>query len=516
VPLVTCASRWLPDRMTTLKKNVVANLAGSMCTAVMGVALVPLYLRYLGPEAYGLLAFSGIILAGFGIMDFGLATTMNRGLARLTAKSGSIAEQRDLLRSMELVYWGIAITAGLLTFAVAAPYVASWVHPEHLSRSSIVTAVRWMAASAALQFAFGLYQAALMGLQRHVLLNVILGVGGMLRMAGALGILALVSPTVEAFFIWQAIGLSLQLATVIAATWRSVSAPTAPRFTTSLLRGQWRFAAGVSANAMIGILLTQSDKVLLSGALPLGAYGYYALAGNVAATLWWLILPINTALFPRFSQLLGTGDETAVKTLYHAACQLMAFLILPVAGTMAFFSRTLILIWTGNPVTARQTSLLVTLLVIATALNGLASVPSYFQSAAGWPQLMMCSNLAAALVLIPAMVPLIARLGAPGAALAWLVLNLGYVLVTVPIMHRRLLKGEAGRWYVEDVLIPLITVVLVATAARLGMPADLPLMAAFRYVFLSLVAMGVAAILTLPRARSLLLEMLDRREEAVV
>jgi O-antigen/teichoic acid export membrane protein len=499
-----------------LKKNVLANLTGGAWTAVMGLVFMPLYVQYLGPEAYGLVALFGTVMAVFGIMDLGLATTLNRGLARLTSKPESAGEQRDLLRSIEVIYWGVAITIGLLTFAVAGPYATSWVNPEQLSRASVQSAVRLMGIVAALQFPFALYQAGLMGLQRQVLLNVVLIVCGTLRTVGAVLILAFVSPTIEAFFTWQAVVMAVQLAATIIASWRSIAAPTTPRFRNSLLRDHWRFAAGVSVNAIIGVFLTQSDKVLLSGLLPLADFGYYALAGNVAATLWRLIVPINAALFPRFTQLLELRDETRVRALYHTACQLVAALILPIAGTMAFFSRTLLLIWTRNPDTARKASVLVTLLVIGTTLNGLASVPSYFQSASGWPQLMMYTNLAGALILVPSIVPMVAWLGAPGAALVWLLLNLGYVLVTVPIMHRRLLKGEARRWYVEDVLMPVMAIVSVAAAARLAMPADLPLVAAFRYVALSFGAMAVAAFLALPRARALLLRMLERREEAIV
>ena len=40
----------------SLKKNILANCLGQGWSAVMGLAFIPLYIRYLGMEAYGLIA----------------------------------------------------------------------------------------------------------------------------------------------------------------------------------------------------------------------------------------------------------------------------------------------------------------------------------------------------------------------------------------------------------------------------------------------------------------------------
>lgn len=38
-----------------LKRNLIANYLGQGWTALMGLAFIPLYIRYLGIEAYGLI-----------------------------------------------------------------------------------------------------------------------------------------------------------------------------------------------------------------------------------------------------------------------------------------------------------------------------------------------------------------------------------------------------------------------------------------------------------------------------
>jgi len=492
----------------TLKKNVLANLAGSVWTAILALLCVPLYLKYLGIEAYGLIGFFGTIMAVFGIMDLGLGTALNRGLARLSVRRESIGEQRDLLRTLELVYWSVAIIIGSLTFALAGPVAARWVHPHALPAESVASAVRRMGIVAALQFPFALYQAGLMGLQRQFLVNAITISTATLRTAGSIIVLAFISPTVTAFFTWQALVTFIQTGATVLLTWRVLASPVTARFRRPLLRQEWRFAAGVSANAIIGIFLTQSDKLLLTRIVPLAEFGYYMLAGTVAATLWWIIGPVNAALFPRFTQLIELGDDVRLCSLYHTACQVIAVVLLPVAVTLALFSRPIVFVWTQNAGAAEGCAVLIALLVTGTCINGLTSVAGFLQASAGWPQLLAYTNLGCAIVLVPAIPLLGIRYGGPGAASVWVVLNCVYLFVAVPLMHRRLLRGGLWRWYGHDVLRPLVAVLVAGVAARVAMPHGLPRVAAFFYIAAAAAGMAAGAIAAAPRARAVIFQTL--------
>jgi O-antigen/teichoic acid export membrane protein len=59
----------------------------------------------------------------------------------------------------------------------------------------------------------------------------------------------------------------------------------------------------MAANSVVGLSLTQLDKVVLSRILTLVHFGYYTLAGTVSSAVWVIIGPINSVLFPRFAQL---------------------------------------------------------------------------------------------------------------------------------------------------------------------------------------------------------------------
>ena len=72
----------------SLRQNILANYVSQIYVTVIGIVMVPLYLRYLGAEAYGLVAFFTVIQAGFQFLDMGLTPTVVRETARLGGANG--------------------------------------------------------------------------------------------------------------------------------------------------------------------------------------------------------------------------------------------------------------------------------------------------------------------------------------------------------------------------------------------------------------------------------------------
>src|SRR5659263_597684 len=88
--------------MSRVKTNFFANLAGSGWTALVGLACTPLYIRFMGMEAYGLIGFYFMLQGVIQILDLGLSPTMNREMARysvLPGKAGRRATSSGRWRS---------------------------------------------------------------------------------------------------------------------------------------------------------------------------------------------------------------------------------------------------------------------------------------------------------------------------------------------------------------------------------------------------------------------------------
>src|SRR5206468_12366203 len=95
------------------------------------------------------------------------------------------------------------------------------------------------------------------------------------------------------------------------------------------------------------------------------------------------------------------------------------------------------------------------------------SLPYALQLAYGWTSLALTANTVAVVLLVPLAIWAAITYGTTGTALVWMLLNLGYVLISEQVMHARLLPSEKWQWYRSDVAVPLLAACLVAVPSRL-------------------------------------------------
>src|ERR1700728_1062201 len=94
--------------MRGMTDNLLASFISKGWSALLSLAFVPLYIRFLGVEAYGLIGTFLALQALLFLLDLGLGAAMTREFARSVAQK-SVGRQTDLLRTVEIVYAAIAL-----------------------------------------------------------------------------------------------------------------------------------------------------------------------------------------------------------------------------------------------------------------------------------------------------------------------------------------------------------------------------------------------------------------------
>ena len=438
----------------SLSRNLLAGLANSIWSALIALAVVPLYLRYLGIEAYGLIGFFVTTQALLQFLDMGLAPTINREVARCSA-SGSLKEAGSLMHTLALVYWCMAVVIALLIAGLAHLIAGHWLQPKHLTRQTVEHAVMLMGLVVACRWPVGLYQGALIGAQR---LTVSSGISILMTTIGSLGaiaVLAFVSPTIQAFFIWQA-GVGLAYAVIIrGAAWRVIERSPGIKFDLDRLKRIWRFTAGMSGIGLAALVFTQLDKVILSKMLELEEFAHYMLATVVVSGLYVLITPIFNVVYPRFSALVVKDDVEQLTKLYRLGTRLLATVLFPIAMLLAVFAGDFVRVWTGNAALASDVAPVISLLAIGSALHGVTYFPYALQLAYGMTRLPLTIITILMVIFVPLVVFFALSYGALGGAIAWLILHVVYVCLTSWLTHRQLLKDIGGKWLLQDIGVPL-------------------------------------------------------------
>jgi len=460
-------------RMTSVRRNLVANLGGIGAAAALQVVFVPIYVHLMGIEAFGLVGFFMLMQAVVRIADLGLSTTVRREVSRRWAGPDR-DDMADLVFTVEVGTWAVGLLLGLGIFFGATEIASRWIETASVARSTLVAAVAMMGAGVAAYWPINYYVAVMLGSPLQVRANAFRLVQSTVTHVGAVVVLLVVSRSILAYLAWQiAAGLLFSVVGRIM-LWTSVNAGRRPKVRPLLLRQVWGFAAGMSGISIVGLILSQLDKIVVSHAVGLKLFGYYSLCAVVGGGLLIIITPIFDTFFPRLSASVAAKNDDLVSNEFDLGSQVMSALLLPVGLAIAIFPKEVLWVWTGDPEAARIGGVVVSFLVLGTVLNGLMNLPYALQLAMGTARLAFGLACLTLIVYFPLLVVGVTRAGIEGVAIAWLAANLTYVIVGIPLTHRVAAALDPVRWIVRDLGPALLACGVVVVAFRAVIPDGIP------------------------------------------
>lgn len=454
------------------EKNVVWNLLGGAWTGVLVVLATPFYVSRLGLEGYGLVGLWVVMQVMIGLLDVGMGATVVKAFAGSRPDDDGHVFRRDLLRTLEVFYWGVAFVLSISLVLASGWIGAHWLKPHALSSASVSDALRLMAIALGFQFPSTLYANGLAGLQEQGRMNGLQILGNTLRYGGGVAVL-LWRPDVVWFFVLQSLVAAVQTVVMRRELWAMIYAVAAPHpvFRMELIRRTWRYSAGMAFTALAAVLMANADRIALGAMLPTAELGKYSIAFAATGVLQLGIQPFYRAFFPRYAELLSAGDAGQLRAAYFRSCRLMALAIIPLGIIGWTFAPQLLTSWLGRH--EETVTVAFRWLLIGITCAGLMWLPAAFQQAHGWTRL-HASMIAGALVLgAPIMVWAIRTMGTVGATTIWVLHGVSIITIGLWLMHRRLLVGEMFAWYRVVLLPPLLLTLLVAGLSRWAMPKDL-------------------------------------------
>jgi O-antigen/teichoic acid export membrane protein len=432
--------------VSSVRANFFSNLAGTSAAAAILILVTPIYLRFLGPDAFGLFGVYITLTSIASLLDLGLTPALTREIARLSATNEGSRQICTTVRTLEVIYVGATILVFLVAFQLLPLLAIHWLKPSTLDLSTIQFCLHIMAVQLAIQLPLSFYTGGFIGLQRQGLMNALSS--GMVAARAAVAVLLLVvfHADVATFFFWQAAATAIHLILMATVLWKILPHGVAS-FQFSSLQPVWRYAAGMIAITALSIVLTQMDKVILSRTLSLEHFGYYMLVWNMASLLIRPAALVFNAWLPRMTQLATLKSTKELGILYRKGAQLTNLLVVPVAIILAIFSNDILYVYTGNRQLADSSSMALTLLSIGSACNALMHVPYALTLAYGWTRFAIFQNILAALAIAPITYWASTQFGLSGGGVGWIMVNVAYVLFSPYLIHRKYLRPELVPWY---------------------------------------------------------------------
>ncbi len=454
----------------SLNRNIVASYASQLYVTGLGILILPLYMRYLGEEAYGLVGFFTMLQAGFTLLDMGLTPTIARETARYHGGVMGPLAYRQLFRALGLIFVGVAVLGGAGLWWLSGPISTNWLNVQALEENEVIFAVQIMAVSVALRWLTGLYRGVIIGGERLVWLSAFNAIVASVRFIGVFLTMWVWGYTPQVFFIHQ---LAVAIFEILVMAWMSnrivpknlsvsIGWSLRPAF------GVLGFALSIAITSAIWVLVTQVDKLVLSGVLSLADYGYFTLAVLAGSGIMVVTGPVSSALMPHMARLHAKKAQNELLSVYRNSTQIVTVIAGSAAVVLACFAESVLFAWTGDPDLASQSAPILRLYAIGNGCLAIAAFPYYLQFAFGNLRYHLIGNVCMIVFLIPAVIIGATFYGAVGAGVVWMSVNAINLIFWVGYVHRKLVPGLGTIWLKDDVLrILVLPALLLSTLSAL-------------------------------------------------
>jgi len=445
--------------MTSIKKNIIFNYIGQFYVTVIGILILPLYLKHLGAEAYGLIGFFTLLQSWTQLLNLGISPTLGREIARLKNVSDQAIQLRTVVRSLDTIFIAIACLIAFSVFLSREWLVHEWLTIHKLDLQLVATCIGLMALMIGIRWIGSLHRSGINAYEKQVWMNMVDILFVTLRFPGSLLLIIWSNGNLLFFFGYQLV-LALVEQMMISVKFYSLLPRVKQRinwFSIAEVKRIAPFALSVAYTGSIWIFVSQLDKLLLSKVLHLAEFGYFTLIATISGGILLLSGPISKAIQPRMTALLAQNKESEMLLLYRKATRFVVCMVAPVTLVLAFFPQEVVYIWTGDVSAANWTAPILPLYILGNGLLAIGAFQYYLQCAHGKLRQHVIYNTASALIIIPLITYAVLKHGPIGVAWVWFGYRLFALITWTPYIHHLFAPGIHKAWLLKDVLPPIIT-----------------------------------------------------------
>lgn len=445
----------------SVSRNSAYNLVGAALPIVLALATVPVYLKLVGPDRYGVLAIAWLLLGYFGLFDLGLGRATSQRIAAL--KDAPASDRAATFWTALCVNVVMGAVGALLFWPVSYYLFGEFFRVDEALRPEVIAAAPLLALAVPIATTTGVLTGALQGRERFLEVNVISVISTTLFQLLPLAVAWLYGPYLPVVLLSALGARALALVVLWYRCQIDLVRGQPVRPDRKLVRPLLSYGGWVMLTSMIGPLLVVSDRFLIGAILGAVVVGYYAVVFQLAERITVVPLALTNAMFPRLATV--TGEEAG--RLSASAITAILAIMTPMMVAGVFILDPFLTVWVGAEI-AREVGFVGKILLTAYWINSLALVPYARLQATGRPDLVTKVLLAELPIYLPALYFAVTNFGLVGAAVTFSVrIAADYVLLS-------LVAGRiAAPWSTLGCLALLLTGLAVSEISTLSLTVNL-------------------------------------------
>ena len=395
--------------------NVLFNLIGQGVPLIAALYAIPLLIKGLGTDRFGIFMLVWVVVGYFGLFDLGIGRAMTK----------LVAERFGTNRKDEIpgVFWTampIVLLSGLfgsLILFVGSPWLVQYALNAPLDlQIEALPAFQLLALAIPIVICISGLIGFLEASQRFGLINLVRIPMGAFSFLGPLLVLSY-SNDLYALTATLLAGRVIELVAFFSICFGVLPIlRNGMKFSVENIKPLLSFGGWVTVSNIIGPILTYLDRFLISALISVSAVAYYATPYSIITKL--LIIPsaLVGVLFPTFALLLIENRGHAAQMFYRGT-KYVFFSMFPLVLILITFAHEGLAIWIGEEFSNHSTTVL-QWLVIGVFMNGLAQLPVALVQGYGRPELVAKLHLAELPLYALALIWLLNKYGITGVAMA--------------------------------------------------------------------------------------------------
>ena len=396
--------------------NTLWNLAGQVAPLLAAVIAIPMLIKGLGVERFGVLTLAWMVIGYFSLFDLGLG----RALIKLVSEKLGADRAEEV---PELVWTGLILMSllGLIGGAWVL-LVTDWLVFSALNitvelQRETAASFRLLAWSVPVVIVTTGLRGVLESYQRFDMVNMVRVPMGVLTFASPVAVLPysnqldVIVLVLLGFRALACVVHAILCERVVPGVFQAVS------FSRQQVRPMLAFGGWMTVSNLVSPLMVYLDRFVIGSVLGLAAVSYYVTPYEVITKLWVFPGALVGVLFPLFSASMA-GESARAVNLFERGVRWIFIVLFPITLVAAVFASDGLRLWISEDF-SQHSSAVLQCLAAGVLVNSLAHIPFAFIQGAGRPDLTAKLHLVELPFYLLALWLLMNQWGLIGAAAAW-------------------------------------------------------------------------------------------------
>ena len=414
----------------SIRKNSLWNLIGLAAPSVVGLLTIPVLLRGLGNELFGLLTLIWVLVGYFSLFDL--------GLGRAYTQFGSSSDlsklvNKKIIRTGFIFSLSLGLFGGVLVFLMRDVVVSEIFNVSKLHFNEAKNSLAIVALAIPLTVVTSVFRGMLEGFEDFKSVNILRLFFGILNFIVPM-IVVLITPSLEyvvtSLIILRAVVTYLHYKLLL----NHINLVDIYKMKSNFSDGMRlvKFGSWISVTNVIGPIMVNADRFILSHLVGASLIVFYTIPADMLMRV--LVLPeaISSVLFAKFSKIIKT-DKTYSLFLCKKSFLIYIILMIFICSPILLFGTEIIVFWLGSSY-GETSGTILKILALGLFFNAITNVPYVYIQASGNSKITATFHIIELIIYVPLLVYLVKLYGVYGAAWSWVFDFLSYQFYCIQVI----------------------------------------------------------------------------------